>query len=107
MTKLPATLTLCTVLLGVGPSSLCAGQTETGFVNKIYNDNDGAVKYVVFVPKEYTGQKAYPVILFLHGAGQTGTDGKKQAQGGLAKAIRDKKQRFPFVAIFPQSQKGG
>jgi predicted peptidase len=65
------------------------------------------VKYVVFVPKDYTGDKEFPVILFLHGAGESGTDGLKQVGTGLGKAIRDKKGDFGFIAVFPQSQKGG
>jgi predicted peptidase len=65
------------------------------------------VKYIVFVPKDYHGDKEYPVILFLHGAGESGTDGKKQAAVGLGKAIRDRNEDFPFIVVFPQSQKGG
>lgn len=84
-----------------------AGDKETGFINKVFKSKDSEVKYIVFVPKDYTGEKEFPVILFLHGAGETGTDGKKQAAVGLGKAIRDKKEKFPFIVVFPQSQKGG
>jgi predicted peptidase len=45
------------------------------------------------------------LILFLHGSGETGTDGKKQAQTGLGSAIKKHEKTFPFIAIFPQSQK--
>jgi predicted peptidase len=96
-----------TALLGLTSTSLEAGDAKTGFVNKTYKDGDANIKYVVFVPKTYDGTKEFPVILFLHGAGETGTDGEKQVKVGLGKAIRDKKQDFPFIAIFPQSQKGG
>ncbi len=91
----------------VGVANLHAGESKTGFVNKIYKDKGSDIKYVVFVPADYKGDKEYPVILFLHGAGESGTDGQKQVKVGLAKAIRDKKENFPFIAIFPQSQKGG
>jgi predicted peptidase len=84
-----------------------AGDTKTGFVDKVYKDKDAEIKYIVFVPKDYDGKKEFPVILFLHGAGDTGKDGKKQAAVGLGKAIRDKKEKFPFITVFPQSQKGG
>src|SRR5262249_53053086 len=50
-------------------------------------------------------EKAYPVILFLHGAGETGSDGKKQASVGLGKAVKAQEKSFPFITIFPQSQK--
>src|SRR5213595_984032 len=76
-----------------------AGDTKTGFVHKILKTNDGDAKYVVFVPKNYDGSKAFPVILFLHGSGSTGD--------GLAKAIRDKKENFPFLTVFPQAHQKG
>jgi predicted peptidase len=107
MTKLRWTLLPCLALLAGALADADAGDVKTGFVNKIFKGKDGDVKYVVFVPNDYKGDKEFPVILFLHGAGESGTDGKKQAQVGLGKAIRDKKEDFPFIAIFPQSQKGG
>jgi predicted peptidase len=91
----------------IGAVSLQAGDTKTGFVNRIYKGKDGDSKYVVFIPKDYTGEKEYPVILFLHGSGSTGDDGEKQAKGGLAKAIRDKKSNFPFITVFPQAHTKG
>lgn len=107
MTKFHATLLLGAAILGAGLAGIDAGEGKTGFHDKIHKGKDGDVKYVVFVPKDYKGDKGYPVILFLHGSGETGTDGKKQVKGALAKAIRDKKEDFPFIAVFPQSQKGG
>jgi predicted peptidase len=44
-----------------------------------------------------------PYILFLHGAGEKGTDGEKQVGTGLGKAIRNDKD-FPFIAVFPQAE---
>ncbi|HZZ81990.1 MAG TPA: alpha/beta hydrolase-fold protein [Gemmataceae bacterium] len=100
-------LLLCGAVLSLGFAAVHAGEKETGFVNKIFKDKDKDIKYIVFVPKAYDGTKEFPVILFLHGAGESGTDGKKQAAVGLGKAIRNKKESFPFIVVFPQSQKGG
>jgi predicted peptidase len=84
-----------------------AGETKTGFVSKIHKGADGESKYVVFVPPDYKADKEFPLILFLHGAGSTGDDGQKQAKGGIAKAIRDKKEKFPFIVIMPQAKTKG
>lgn len=73
-----------------------------GFVNKTHVDG---AKYVVFVPHDYNAGKEYPVILFLHGSGETGTDGEKQAKVGIATAICKQEKTFPFVVVMPQSQK--
>jgi predicted peptidase len=106
MKRLTLTLAAFAVLAST-VVTLNAGETKTGFVHKIHKTDDGDAKYVVFVPKDYTGDKEYPVILFLHGAGSTGDDGEKQIKGGLAKAIRDKKEKFPFIAVFPQAHQKG
>lgn len=92
---------LMTGLVGIGS----VFSAETGFIDKVHKDADGKeAKYVVFIPQDYKGDKEYPVILFLHGAGETGTDGKKQAQTGLGNAIRKNEKNFGFITIFPQSQ---
>ena len=91
---------VCSLSLGL----LAHAAEKTGFIDKVHKDADGKeAKYVVFVPKDYDGKKEYPVILFLHGSGETGTDGKKQVGTGLGKAI-EKMPDFGFIAVFPQSQ---
>lgn len=91
----------------VGLAIYFAGDTTRGFGKKTHTGTDGDVKYIVLVPGDYTADHLFPVILFLHGAAEGGTDGKKPAVVGLGKAIRDKHEKFPFIAVFPQSQTGG
>jgi predicted peptidase len=79
---------------------------EHGFLDRVHKNAEGTeAKYVLFVPHDYMGDKPYPLILFLHGAGETGTDGKKPAQVGLGPAIKKQEKSFPFLTVFPQSQK--
>ncbi len=76
-----------------------------GFLRRVHTDPDGRkAKYVLFVPHAYTANEPVPLILFLHGMGESGTDGHKPAEVGLGPAIRQVEETFPFVAIFPQSQ---
>lgn len=102
-------IVMVSCVLALGLTQVCGqDKIEHGFLNRVYKDADGSeIKYIVFIPHDYKGDKPYPTILFLHGAGSSGTDGKKQTQGGLATAIRKQEKTFPFIAIFPQSQKGG
>ena len=86
---------------------LSAGQkTEIkhGFLNKVYKDPEGESKYVLFVPHSYRGDKDYPLILFLHGAGERGTDGLAPVKQGIGNAIKFKngESKFPCFVLFPQ-----
>jgi predicted peptidase len=99
-------LASCCLVIGPALHVRAEDKVEHGFLDRVHKDADGKeAKYVIFVPKGYTGEKAYPLILFLHGAGETGTDGKKQAVVGLGKAIKEQGDSFSFIAVFPQSQK--
>ncbi len=83
---------------------------KTGFVEKSYKNADGHVSpYVVFVPHSYDGSKPVPVILFLHGAGETKGDksGKMPVEVGIGPAIRKREKSFPFLVVIPQAETRG
>ena len=92
-------------LIGVRTSVAAAG--EAGFVNRVYRDESGDHKYVVFVPRNYTPRKKWPVILFLHGAGERGTDGLRQTTVGLGPVVKIRAKQFPFLVVFPQCEDQG
>jgi predicted peptidase len=80
----------------------------TGFVNKTFKNADGTTSpYVVFVPKDYDDKKEYPVILFLHGAGETKSekkDAKMPVEVGIGPAIKKREKDFPFIVVIPQAE---
>jgi predicted peptidase len=80
---------------------------KTGFVDKIHKDSAGEHKYVVFIPHDYKGDKEFPVILFLHGSGET-ADGKNKrmpVEVGIGPAIKKREKTFPFITVIPQAEK--
>lgn len=78
---------------------------KSGFLDRTLKGPDGVeAKYVVFVPHKIDASKKPPVILFLHGAGLIGTDGKKQSHTSLGKVIRAREREFPFIVVMPQAQ---
>lgn len=93
----------CAAVVWIGRASMGA-DTMTGFVDKTIEDDSGSHKYVVYVPADYTPKKKWPVILFLHGAGERGTDNRKQVAVGLGPAIKKDPSRCPAIAIFPQCE---
>src|SRR5205807_479258 len=62
-------------------------------------------QYRVFVPKGWTKKKKWPVILFLHGAGERGDDNVAQTRVGIGPAILRQQDTFPFVVVVPQCPK--
>src|SRR6266545_1303995 len=90
----------------VVPGRPLSGQhVVTGFLDRVVTVGGHTYRYQVFVPAAYGDSLAYrwPVILFLHGAGERGTDGLRQTQVGLGSAMRRDPGRFPAIAVFPQA----
>jgi predicted peptidase len=85
-----------------GSGLVGAQAQETGFVDRRVSLDGEAHKYQVFLPSNYSASEDWPVILFLHGAGERGNDGLKQSQVGLGRAIRLQPDRWPAITIFPQ-----
>ena len=94
-------------------ASLAACQTtetqiaETGFLDRNVVLDGAEYGYQVYVPRQYDPSTAWPVILFLHGGGEGGTDGLIQTEVGLGGAIRRNVERFPAVTVFPQAPPEG
>jgi predicted peptidase len=86
--------------LAVGPAR--ARKPDTGFLDRTVTVAGTVYKYQVFVPDSWTPKKKWPVILFLHGAGERGEDGLVQTEVGIGKAIRLGRSRFPAVVVIPQ-----
>lgn len=84
------------------------GQAEPVFETKTIEYQGQAVKYQVSLPAGYDGSAAVPLILFLHGSGEQGTDGEKQARVGLGPAVRLNPQGWaPYLIVYPQKPPGG
>src|SRR5437016_317959 len=60
-------------------------------------------EYLLSLPRDYDGRsrKRWPLILFLHGAGERGADISKVAMHGPPKLARQGKD-FPFIIVSPQ-----
>jgi len=60
--------------------------------------------YRVYAPRDAEGP--LPAILFLHGAGESGSDGLLQTTVGIGPAIEREPERFPALVVFPQASRG-
>ena len=61
-------------------------------------------KYLLALPEGYdTGTQRWPLILFLHGAGESGKVLAKVKANGPPKMIEEKSREFPCIVVSPQS----
>jgi predicted peptidase len=77
----------------------------TGFVTSPFPHPDAPRLYQVYVPSGYDPARAWPVILFLHGAGEGGRDALLPTEYQLGSAIRRHASAFPGLVVFPQLQR--
>jgi predicted peptidase len=60
------------------------------------------VPYLVCVPRDYSAARRWPLVLFLHGRGESGTDGWRQLLQGLPPALFAAPERWPAIVLLPQ-----
>jgi predicted peptidase len=96
-------LAALSVSLMVAPAA--AKKVQTGFLDRTVTVAGTEYKYQVFVPDNWIDKKKWPVILFLHGAGERGDDGLIQTEVGIGRAIRRDRSRVPAIVVMPQCRK--
>jgi len=99
------------------PATIPASAQETGFLNRTIELHGVSYKFQVYLPEDYrrseTGsiparlqgkesERSWPIILFLHGRGERGSEGMWQTQIGLPQQLRDHPERWPFIVVMPQ-----
>ncbi|MEX0288143.1 MAG: PHB depolymerase family esterase [Flavobacteriaceae bacterium] len=99
-----ALLTLCLVFSFMVLSG-CAAQTSSHLIE----DEKAVVtienlRYYLYYPQEYKNErtKKFPLLLFLHGGGESGDSLSTLKSNGPPKLIAEGKQ-FPFLILAPQN----
>jgi predicted peptidase len=73
------------------------------FQKKEFVFNGKTLPYRILYPEHYDPNKKYPLLLFLHGAGERGKDNEKQLTHGARLFIREENRKnFPAIIVFPQ-----
>jgi len=75
----------------------------SAFSYETFVHNGDTLRYRMLKPLHYESQKAYPLVMFLHGSGERGTDNAAQLLHGGSLFLKDSlRQQFPAFVIFPQ-----
>jgi predicted peptidase len=99
---MPLTLSFLCLLIAL-PAE--AKKHETGFLDRVITVQGINYKYQVFVPENWTERQKWPVILFLHGAGERGDDGLEETDVGMGTAIRTNRNAIHAIVVMPQCPK--
>lgn len=77
---------------------------KTSFLKKQFTTSNGyQLNYRVLYPENYCPDQKYPVLLFMHGAGERGSDNEKQLfHGGDTFASYENQSKYPAIIIAPQ-----
>ncbi len=68
-----------------------------------YINGVDTLPYRILLPDNYDEKKKYPVIYFLHGAGERGRDNEKQLVHGARLFLRDSiRKNYQAIVVFPQ-----
>ena len=91
------------VILFSVPFSTMAQEKEIFKKEQFIQEGD-TLNYRILFPRDFSEDKKYPVVLFLHGAGERGNDNEAQLTHG-SKLFFEKREEFPAIVIFPQAPK--
>jgi predicted peptidase len=62
--------------------------------------------YRILVPRDFDAAKTYPLLIFLHGIDERGTDNEKQLKWGSSLFVSDSiSNNYPAFVVFPQCPK--
>lgn len=75
---------------------------------KFYSSAGDSINYRILMPKNYNPTEKYPVILFLHGAGERGSDNELQLKHGSHLFVDEQiRNDYPAIVVFPQCSPEG
>lgn len=72
------------------------------FQKASFQINGKTLPYQVSFPDNYDGTKKYPLIVFLHGAGERGNDNERQLTYVKETLLQNTQSKHPAIVIAPQ-----
>jgi predicted peptidase len=93
------------LVIAIAGQATGAVQTQNKLIVKSKRELD--VKYLLYLPKDHAAkpEKKWPLILFLHGAGERGDDLNRVKVHGPPKLV-EKGEAMEFIVVSPQCPKG-
>lgn len=100
------TLAVVLAALVVSGCAFSGCSRHSQFLEREVTLGDHTYRYRVWLPHHYTKLHHWPVILYLHGSAERGSDNERQVSTGLAPALERFGERYKAVVVFPQCESG-
>jgi predicted peptidase len=96
----PALLLALAAVAGAEPSKEVSALLDK---KTFSGEKGGKLPYRLLKPDPYEDGKSYPLVVFLHGAGERGRDNEAQLVHGVAEFARpDNRKKYPCFLVAPQ-----
>ena len=104
----PRLIVLTAAVFSLLPLVSRGDDVKDRFEARTYADDAGnKLPYRLFKPKSYDAKQKYPLVLFLHGAGERGADNVAQLKHGMNDFSGEAVQaKFPCFIVAPQCPAG-
>jgi predicted peptidase len=89
-----------TVSTAIAPAPGVGEQLERTMWREVTRTFAG--RYLLYLPSGYDASRPWPLLLFLHGSGERGSDISRVAIHGPPRVIRDAVLDMPFIVVSPQ-----
>jgi len=78
------------------------------FEKRSFTSSEGlTLPYRILFPENYDSGEKYPLLIFLHGYGERGTDNEAQLKHGSSLFLnKENRKNFPAIVVFPQCPAG-
>lgn len=95
------------VLLLMLSTQFVQSQNPTGFIPKEFISDEDTLKYNILYPQEMKAGVKYPLVLFLHGSGERGSDNQRQLiHGSKSFLTAEARKQYPAIVLIPQCPEG-
>jgi predicted peptidase len=95
------------LLIATMPLFTSAADNRDRFEGRTSVDGEFKLPYRLLKPKAYDARQKYPLVIFLHGAGERGDDNLKQLVHGMNDFASDEiMAKYPAFVLAPQCPEG-
>ncbi|MBL7724486.1 MAG: prolyl oligopeptidase family serine peptidase [Chitinophagaceae bacterium] len=91
------------IVVSISLSVMTTAQDLNLFQKKQFIIGNDTLPYRLLLPENYNASKKYPLVFFMHGAGERGNDNEKQLVHGAKLFLREEVRKdYPAIIVFPQ-----